>query len=234
MTPSRRTTLQWMMTAAALPFAPWSPPAIAGGRGTAPPFDTIAGWPAISPAPVPAKGYGRDPNLMEPAVPWPLTLSTTQRATIDLLGDMILPADAQSPGAGQLGVGAFIDEWVSAPYPMQRDDRAMVLGGLAWLDAQSRLLHQIGFEALGPAQRSRLLDALTVADPVAKMATPVAFLDRLRYLFVLGFYSLPEGKADMGFMGDQPTVGAYPGPSPDALAHFAQMTAKMGLAGSNA
>jgi hypothetical protein len=231
-TPSRRTTLQWMMTAAALPFAPWSPPATAAAGGTAPPFGTIADWPAIIPAPAPAKGYGRDPNLMEPVVPWPLTLSKAQRATIDRLGDMILPADAQSPGAGQLGVGAFIDEWISAPYPVQRGDRMAVLGGLAWLDAQSRLLHKTGFDALVPAQRARLLDALTVADPVAKMAMPVAFMDRLRYLFVLGFYSLPEGKADMGFIGDQPTVGAYPGPTPDALTHFAQMTAKMGLTGA--
>jgi hypothetical protein len=166
---------------------------------------------------------------MEPVVPWPLTLNKAQRATIDLLGDLILPADAHSPGAGRLGVGAFVDEWISAPYPTQRDDRTTVLNGLLWLDAQSKILHHAAFAAITPAQQARLLDALTVADPIDRMTAPVAFMDRLRYLFVLGFYSLPEGKADRGFIGDTPTMGDYPGPTPEALSHFAQILNGMGL-----
>lgn len=231
MTLSRRTTLQWMMAAAALPLARWSSPAMAAGGGTAPSF-AIVDWPAALPAVPPAKGYGRDPDLTKPAVPWPLTLSKAQRATIDLLGNLILPADDRSPGAGTLGVGAFVDEWISAPYPNQQADRAQVIGGLIWLDAQSRAMHAAAFGAITPAQRAVLLDALTVAAPVAKMAAPVAFMDTLRHLFVLGFYSLPEGKADMGYIGDQPTPGDYPGPTPEALAHLAQMLDRMGLPGS--
>lgn len=230
MTLSRRETMQWMMTAAALPLARWTPPAMAAEPGARPPFAVVADWPAALPPPPPAHGYGRDPDLMAPKVPWPLTLSEAQRATVDLLGDLILPADEQSPGAGKLGVGAFVDEWVSAPYPIQRNDREQVLGGLMWLDAQSRALHGAGFDAIAPAQRAGLLDALTVAAPVAEMAKPVAFMDTLRSLFVLGFYSLPEGKADMGFIGDQPTPGAYPGPTPEALAHFNKMLTGLGLA----
>lgn len=230
MTPSRRATLQWMLAAAALPLTRWMPPAMAAGRGTAPPFDVIADWPAaIEPMP-PASGYGRDPDLMNPLVPWPLTFSRAQRATVDLLGDLILPADARSPSAGKLGVGAFVDEWISAPYPVQQKDRMAVLGGLAWLDAQSKVQYGRSFAAITPTQRAGLLDALSVADPIAKMAAPVAFMDTLRHLFVLGFYSLPEGKADMGFIGDQPTPGDYPGPTPEALAHFEQVVGKLGIA----
>jgi len=228
MTPSRRETLQWMMTAAALPLARWAPPAMAAGQATAPPFE-IVDWPAALPPPPAAKGYGRDPDLMAPKVPWPLTLSKAQRVTVDLLGDLILPADERSPGAGTLKVGAFVDEWISAPYPVQRADRARVIGGLIWLDAQSRALHDASFDAISPVQRAGLLDALTVAAPVAKMMAPVAFMDTLRYLFVLGFYSLPEGKADMDFIGDQPTAGDYPGPSREALTHFAHVLERMGL-----
>jgi len=230
MTRSRRETLQWMMTVAMLPLARWSPPAMAAGQGTPPPFDIIADWPAALPPMPPAPGYGRDPDLMAPKVPWPLTLSKAQRATIDLLGDLILPADERSPGAGALGVGAFVDEWISAPYLNQRADRAHVIGGLIWLDAQSRALHGAPFDRIAPARRAQLLDALTIAAPVARMEAPVAFMDTLRYLFVLGFYSLPEGKADMGFIGDQPTPGAYPGPTPEALTHFTEMLAEMRLA----
>jgi hypothetical protein len=232
MTPSRRETLQWMMAAAALPLARWSPPAMAAGQGTPPPFSVIADWPAALPPQPPAKGYGRDPDLMAPKVPWPLTLTKAQRATVDLLGDLILPADERSPGAGALGVGAFVDEWISAPYPVQQADRAQVIGGLMWLDAQSRALHGTAFDAITPPQRAGLLDALTVATPVARMAAPVAFKDKLRYLFVLGFYSLPEGKADMGYIGDQPTPGDYPGPNPEALAHLADVLGRMGLTGA--
>src|SRR3546814_16581971 len=89
-------------------------------------------------------------------VPGPRTLSTGRRGTNDLLGDLILPADERSSGAGKLGVGAFVDEWISAPYPIQRHDREQVLGGLMWLDAQSRAMHGAAFDALLPAQRAAI------------------------------------------------------------------------------
>jgi hypothetical protein len=220
-----------MMAAAALPLARWAPPAMAAEQGS-PPFAVIADWPALLPPPPPATGYGRDPDLMSPKVPWPLTLSKAQRATVDLLGDLILPKDERSPGAGALGVGAFIDEWISAPYPVQRQDREHVLGGLIWLDAQSRALHGSTFDKINEAQRASLLDALVVEMPVPAMAKPVAFMDTLRYLFVLGFYSLPEGKADMRFIGDEPTPGDYPGPSPEALTHLSSILESLNLAAS--
>ena len=236
MTVTRRTTLQWFATATTLSLASWTPAfgAVASQAGTpppsAPPFDVVD-WPAaVSPLP-PAKGYGRDPDLTDPKVPWPLTFTKAQRAAVDMLGDMILPADAASPGAGTLGVGAFVDEWISAPYPRQQDDRTAILAGLTWLDAQSRALHRVPFVALTAERRAMLLDALTAAAPAAAMARPVAFMDRLRSLFVLGFYSLPEGKADMGFIGDQPIEGAYPGPNEAALAHFAALAKELKLDG---
>ncbi|MES3152496.1 gluconate 2-dehydrogenase subunit 3 family protein [Sphingomonas faeni] len=232
MTPSRRTTMQWMMTAALLPLARWSPPAMASaiepGADVGPPFDVIVDWP-VAPPLAPSTRYGRDPDLMNPKVPWSLTLTVAQRRTVDLLGDLILPEDTVSPGAGALGVGAFIDEWISAPYPVQRADRGRVVGGLIWLDAQSLALHGRAFQALVPREHDALLDALSVPLPIARMAAPVAFMDTLRKLFVLGFYSLPEGKTDMGFIGDQPVAGAYPGPSRAALAHLAQALQTMGL-----
>lgn len=229
MTLSRRTTMQWMMTAALLPLARWSPAdAVPAGSGTAVAFDRVADWPSV-PAAAPAKGYGRDPNLMEPKVPWPLTFSSGQRGVVDMLGDMILPADAVSPGAGALGVGAFIDEWISAPYPVQQADRQKILAGLGWLDAQASVLHGKPFAAITVQQRGAMLDVLSTAAPKASMTAPVAFMDTLRKLFVLGFYSLPEGKADMGYIGDTPSEGPYPGPSPEALAHFAKLIGAMGL-----
>ncbi len=230
MTFSRRTTLQWFATATALTLTARMPAIVpvASDAGIPPPF-AVVDWPAQVPDLPPAKGYGRDPDLTDPKVPWPLTLTKGQRATIDLLGDLILPADKASPGAGTLGVGAFIDEWISAPYPRQQEDRGRVLAGLLWLDAQSRALHGATFATSTPARRTTLLDALTVAALSPAMAQPVAFMDRLRNLFILGFYSLPEGKADMGYIGDQPTEGPYPGPTDAALTHFAALLDELKL-----
>jgi hypothetical protein len=227
MTPSRRTTMQWMVAAAAMPLARWIPPAAASTGAAGPTFDTVADWPVAVPKLPEARGYGRDPTLMAPKVVWPLTLTAAQRATIDRLGDMILPADAVSPGAGQLGVGAFVDEWVSAPYPAQQADRTLMLGGLAWLDRQGDVQHGKPFAALDAPAVGRMLDTLCRAEPIGKLEMPVRFMDRLRHLFVLGFYTLPEGKADMGFIGDQPTEGAYPGPSKEALAHLSALLADL-------
>jgi hypothetical protein len=231
MTPSRRTTMQWMVAAAAMPLARWIPPAGAAEGEAAPAFDTVADWPGDVPRLPEAKGYGRDPTLMTPKVVWPLTLTKAQRATVDLLGDLMLPADDVSPGAGQLGVGAFVDEWLSAPYPAQQADRTLILGGLAWLDRQSDIQHGKAFAALDVQMRGRMLDTLCMAAPTGRMEMPVRFMDRLRHLFVLGFYTLPEGKRDMGFIGDQPTEGPYPGPSDEALAHLSALLAELKIDG---
>lgn len=227
MTPSRRTTLQWMIAAAASPLAHWAP-AAAAGQG-APATGPVADWPGPVPPIGPTKGYGRDPALMAPRVVWPLTLTPAQRASVDLLGDTILPADEVSPGAGRLGVGAFVDEWISAPYPVQQADRAVILAGLEWLDRQSVVEHGRGFTALDAPTRGAMLDRLCREAPAGALEMPVRFMDRLRHLFVLGFYTLPEGKADMGFIGDQPVEGPYPGPTGEALAHLDALLKDLGL-----
>src|SRR5262245_27018923 len=110
----RREAIKWMMTAAAtVPFLQ------ASGVGT-----------------TPARGYGQDPNLMEMYKPgdlWPLTLTPEQHQAVAALCDVIIPADDKSPSASQLKVPDFIDEWISAPYATQQNDRKIVLEGLQWL-----------------------------------------------------------------------------------------------------
>ena len=49
---------------------------------------------------------------------------------------------------------------------------------------------------------------------------PAQFFARLRGLMMTGFYTLPEGMADIGYMGNKPVLGAYPGPTPEAMAHL--------------
>jgi hypothetical protein len=44
-----------------------------------------------------------------------------------------------------------------------------------------------------------------------------------------GFYTLPEGIADIGYMGNIPSAGPYPGPTKEALAHLNASLTKLGL-----
>ena len=88
-----------------------------------------------------SRPYGTDPDLLRvyhAGELWPLTLTGPQRNQAALLCDTIVPADAVSPSASQVGVVDLIDEWISAPYPVQRKDRDLVLKGLEWLDSESQ------------------------------------------------------------------------------------------------
>ncbi|HVY85339.1 MAG TPA: gluconate 2-dehydrogenase subunit 3 family protein, partial [Caulobacterales bacterium] len=135
--------------------------------------------------------------------------------------DIILPADDKSPSASALHVDAFIDEWVSAPYEGQQYDRALILSGLAWLDHESQRRNNADFVALNDAQRRALFDDIAYKDRVkAGYEKPADFFRRLRGLVLAGFYTLPEGVADIGYVGNSPIQGPYPGPTPEALAHL--------------
>src|SRR6478672_9219828 len=107
------------------------------------------------------KGYGTDPNLMEVYKPgdlWPLTFSKKQHGTVTALCDVILPADEKSPSASQLKVPDFLDEWISAPYPKQQEDRTMILQGFTWLEVESNKRFRKPFIELTQRQKHQICD----------------------------------------------------------------------------
>jgi len=225
----RRTTLKWLAATMAAaqagcagetPFVgPEIPPAPARG-------DALLGA-AAAPR---GAGYGADPDLMHPSVPWSRTLSDGQLQTASALADIMLPADGRSPAASDLGVTDFIDEWVSAPYPDQRRDRETILAGLEWLERESRSRFGASFAAAGESSKKELLDSL--AWPVASdadLADGVEFFRRFRYLAVGAYYSTPEGMRDAGYVGNVAINGPYPGPSDEAMAHLEGVLDKLGL-----
>ena len=73
----RRTTLQWLAAVTAWTAAP--------GRTLAEPSRTIAFQPTPG-------GYGTDPDLLNPAVPWGRTMTAHQLQLTAALADLILPA----------------------------------------------------------------------------------------------------------------------------------------------
>jgi hypothetical protein len=219
---SRRETLAWVSAAFASPYVASIPePAWA---------QTDMGlWKEVVVAPITAPGYGTDPNLLKPSVPWPLTLSDDQRAVLRICADLMIPADERSPSGSALHLDAFIDEWVSAPYPEQQRDRRMILSGLLWLDAESNARFQHGFAAAGDSERRAIFDAIAFKGKVAAgYGRPAFFFQRMRGLMLGGFFSRPEGMKDIGYIGNTP-MPSYPGPTDEALAHLNTALAQLGI-----
>jgi hypothetical protein len=213
----RRTTLKWLLASIAASQAACS-------RGQA--GKELLGTAAA----VNGTGYGTDPDLSNPVISWSLTMTDAQLQVTAALCNVILPADDRSPAASVLGVPDFIDEWISAPYPRQREDRELILEGLEWLEQESRRRFDDGFATIGRARQHELLDELAAADD-DPMVPPkrAAFFRRFRYVSVGAYYSTAVGAADVGYIGNVPISGEYPGPSDAAMEHLAKVLDELGL-----
>ena len=213
----RRTTLAWLAAALAVPESARG----SGLEGTQ--------WPEIKLTPITAPGYGVDPDLLNPKVPWPLTLNKTELKAAAALCDMILPADGQYSAASAVGVPAFVDEWISAPYPRQQQDREMIVPGLAWIDAESVRRFGKPFADAANGERAAICDDIAFAGRVKPgFEKPASFFANVRRLTLRAYYSTEEGWAQIGYMGNTPIEGPYPGPTPEAMAHIQQVIARMG------
>jgi hypothetical protein len=171
-------------------------------------------------------GYGPDPDLIkayEKGAFWPLTMSTQQRQLAVALSDLIIPEDDHSPSASAVGVVDFIDEWISAPYPLQREDRATVLNGFAWLDSEAQ--HGSGqlFAGLKEARQRAICDRICDASRASgDLKGPAQFFATYRNLTAAGFYTTLAGRKDLKYIGNV------------ALTHFdgppVELLEKLGLA----
>jgi Gluconate 2-dehydrogenase subunit 3 len=206
----RRRTLQWMLAAsAALPLlarrALGDGAAAAHGEGD---------------ATAPAQGYGSDPDLTKiyhPGDLWPLTLTRAQRRTAAALCDVIIPGDAHSVSASGAGVVDFLDEWVSAPYSVQQKDRALILEGLLWVDAEASRRFAKQFAELDESAQHAICDDVCYEKTARpQFAGAAKFFARYRDLTAGGFYTSPEGRKDLGYMGNVP-LPKFSGPSPEVL-----------------
>ena len=196
----RRTTLKWMLAAS---VALGSRDGIAADGAQAPPL-----------------GYGTDPKLLDAYPPgklWPLVLSFHERQIAVQLSDAIIPADEGSPSASSVGVVDFIDEWLSAPYPRQREDRKLVQGGFRWLDQEAKRRFSRRFTALKPAEVGGICDAICYV-PRAKprFAQAATFFARYRDLTAGAFYTTPAGRNDLKYVGNTPST-RFDGPPLAAL-----------------
>jgi hypothetical protein len=162
-------------------------------------------------------GIGYDPDLLDPVVPWPLTLDAAQRKAVAALADVLLPADGRSPAASALGVPAFVDEWVSAPYPLQQADRVVILEGLAWLDKEAAALGAASFAELNEAGQAALCDRIRdLPTALAADRQAAVFFDRFRVIALGAYCTTDAGMADIGYVGNTPSA-TFAGPPAEVL-----------------
>ncbi|MGH8200497.1 MAG: gluconate 2-dehydrogenase subunit 3 family protein [Steroidobacteraceae bacterium] len=151
-------------------------------------------------------GYGPDPDLIkayEKGAFWPLTLNAQQRQLAAALSDLIIPEDEHSPSASAVGVVDFIDEWISAPYPLQRQDRATLLNGFAWLDSEAQHRAQQPFLKLRESQQRAICDRICNASrAAADLQGPAQFFATYRDLTAAGFYTTLAGRKDVQYIGN--------------------------------
>ena len=148
------------------------------------------------------------------------TFDEHQLKTVNVLCDLIIPADDRSGSATQAGVPEFIDDWLD--FRKQEDGNAnltaTIKGGLMWLDHESQKLASKNFFELAPAQQTQLLDRVAwPAKAVPEDAPWVRFFNRFRDLTASGFASSKMGFADLPYLGNR-AISEWKGCDPEVWA----------------
>ena len=151
----------------------------------------------------------------------PKAFTAKEWKTIQVLSDMIIPADERSGSATQAGVPEYIDE-----VTMDRRTRggvenrfeAQLRGGLAWLDAEARRRFEHDFAVCTPVQQKEIVELIAWPKKAApEHARAVAFFNRFRDLVAGGFYTSKIGIDDLGYKGNK-FVNHWDGCPPEVLA----------------
>ncbi len=161
-----------------------------------------------------------DPDLLHPGKLWDRVLTKEELRTVAALCEVIIPADEKSPGAAKVGVPDFIDEWVSAPYPIQEEDRKQVQEGLVWLNAEAKKRFGNDFASLAEEQKTRICDDICYLPKAREEFKAAAgFFARMRDLTASGFYTTNEGMKDLQYIGNIPML-TFDGPPRKVLEYL--------------
>ena len=105
-----------------------------------------------------------------------------------------------------------------------------LLSGLVWCVGEARRQLSTSLAKASHVHQSAIFADL--ADPNAgpEHEGPGQFFQGLRTLVTGAYYTSPEGVSELGYQGNTPIAGEYPGPSADAMAHLNAQLEKLGLA----
>jgi len=168
-----------------------------------------------------ATGYGTDPDLLKRSVTWAKTLTTSERAALESLCDIVLPADPPHPSAKEIAVHEFLDEWLSAPYPQMQADRKMILAGLGALEEAAGRQSAKPFAEMDASRQVEVFDRLCGNEATS------GFARRLIELICAGYYTTREGHAAIGYVGNV-AQESFAGPPAEVVRHLDRMLAALG------
>ena len=124
-----------------------------------------------------------------------------EMATIAILCDIIIPADARSGGAVEAKVPDFI-EFTAKDKP---EFQVTLRGGLRWLEMESIKRFTTSFTDSTHQQRISLIDEIAYPKKAKhEMFRGVNFFNLMRNLTATGYYTSEIGLKDLGYMGNKP------------------------------
>jgi hypothetical protein len=147
--------------------------------------------------------YGRTPEetLHDTKIMAEQFFTAKERKTIEILCDIIIPADEKSGSATDAGVPDFI-EFMMKDYPQFQ---LPVRGGLMWLNNECS--KRFGKEFIDCSESDRMLVIEDIAWPdnaSPEMSQGVKFFNLMRNLTATGFFTSAMGIKDLGYVGNKP------------------------------
>jgi len=148
------------------------------------------------------------------AVPWQRVgsarfLTPAEYALLDELTELIIPADAQSPGARAAAVAGYIDARLTES--LEPDWQGRWRAGLQGVDALSQELTGTPFLGATPDQRRAVLTRMAAGESDPK--TPLEhFFKELKWWTVFGYYTSKIGiHDDQQYKGNVYQTGEFAG-----------------------
>lgn len=148
-------------------------------------------------------GYGRTPEEVErdERLHAQTFFTDEEFQMVDLLSEIIIPADENSGGASDAGVADFIEFMVKDIPSLQLPMR----GGLMWLNGECRKRFGNSFLECSETERMEMIDEIAWPDDARpEMAYGVRFFNRMRNLTSSGYFTSQIGIDYLGYMGNRP------------------------------
>lgn len=147
------------------------------------------------------------PAENQPAPYAPKFFTSSEWRLVRMLSDYVIPRDARSGSATDAKVPEYMD-FLLSDREASESSKVSMRGGLAWLNAESRRRHNVGFVAASDAQRRGILDDIAFpAKAAPTMSQGVAFFNRFRDLTASGFFSSQMGWKDLHYLGNVSNAG---------------------------
>lgn len=129
--------------------------------------------------------------------------TTNEKALINILADIIIPADDQFGSATGTDIVTFIDFMALDRSEFQTPLR----GGLQWINQESRRRFNKEFSDATKDQQIEIVEDIAYPyDTDPKFSQGAHFFSTLRDLVACGYFTSKEGVAYLGYMGNTPHV----------------------------